>query len=224
MYMARCCLQCNNVSYAKNQSQRAGCYLQCSTAVIFFAKANKNKNKKNKKKTALRVLSGKTECGCVLPRSKEGQGREYTEKDSEYVPTIPTPSPSTQPRKRRTRGSVKLRASSVPLNIPRKQKKQILPIIDEESNETFNGNLEKELADVNSKNLPEMSDGFNGMLPKGILSRFVWQKFTVAIYCKNSKISVLFVFFVCTVRIKWKSSEINLLLYKIKQQQTSGES
>ena len=175
----------------------------------------------------MRGWSSKTECGCVLFRPKEGQGREYTEKDSEYVPTIPTPSPSTQPRKRRTRGSVKLRASSVPLNIPRKQKKQILPIIDEESNETFNGNLEKELADVNSKNLPEMSDGFNGMLPKGILSRFVWQKilqlqFTV----KTAKFPFFSLFLVCLciVRKKWKSSEINLLLYKIKQQQTSGES
>ena len=106
-------------------------------------------------------------------RSKEGQGREYVEKDSEYVPTVPTPSPSTQPRKRRTRGSVKLRASSVPLNIPRKQKKQILPVIDEQSEETFNGNLEQELADVNAKNLPATSDGFNGKLPKGILPRCV---------------------------------------------------
>ena len=122
-------------------------------------------------------MHGEAECGCVFRRPKEGQGREYTEKDSEYVPTMPTPSPSTQPRKRRskrrTRGSVKLRASSVPLNIPRKQKKQILPIIDEESNETFNGNLEQELADVNEKNLPEMSDGFKGVLPNGILPRFV---------------------------------------------------
>ena len=61
----------------------------------------------------------------------------------------------------------------MPLNISRKYKKQILPIIDEDSNAAFNGDLDKELADINSKNLQETSDAFNGILPKGILPRFV---------------------------------------------------
>ena len=78
-------------------------------------------------------------------RTQEGQGREYTEADREYVPLIPTPQVPPQPRQRRTRGTAKLRASSVPINVPRKSKKRILPVINEESSVAFNGVLGKEL-------------------------------------------------------------------------------
>ena len=86
---------------------------------------------------------------------------------------MPTPQLPPQPRTRRTRGTARLRASSVPLNIPRKNKKRILPVIHEESDAAFNGDLERELNDVNTKNLKERSDMFNGTLPKGVLPRFV---------------------------------------------------
>ena len=104
-------------------------------------------------------------------RTKEGQGREYTEDDSEYVPTIPTPP---LPRRRRTRGSVRVRASSVPLTIPRKDKKQILPVIDEESDAAFNGDLDKELEKVNAENLQAKPETFDGALPAGVLPRSVY--------------------------------------------------
>ena len=103
-------------------------------------------------------------------RSKEGQGRECTEEDRDYVPTIPTPP---LPRKRRTRGAVKTRASSVPVTIPRKNKKQILPVIDEESSAAFNGDLDRELEDVNTKNLQGNPETFDGVLQNGVLPRSV---------------------------------------------------
>ena len=108
---------------------------------------------------------------CVI-RTQEGQGREYTEEDREYVPPIPTPRLPPQPR-RRTRGTSKLRASSVPLNIPRKCKKRILPVINEEERATFEDDLGKELAEVNAKNLQKGDDAFNGTLPQGVLPRCV---------------------------------------------------
>ena len=103
-------------------------------------------------------------------RTKEGQGREYTEDDREYVPAIPTPP---LPRRRRTRGAVKTRASSVPISIPRKNKKRMLPVIDEESGDAVNGDLDKELEDVNTENLQEKPEMFDGVLPTGVLPRFV---------------------------------------------------
>ena len=111
---------------------------------------------------------------CV--RTQEGQGREYTEADREYVPSNGTQRKPPQPRQRRTRGTSKTRASSVPLNIPRRSKKRILPVIDEETNVGVNDDLEKELADIDAKNLQKEMDTVNGTLPNGILPRFVWNR------------------------------------------------
>ena len=106
---------------------------------------------------------------CVI-RTQEGQGREYTEKDREYVPPISTPRLPPQPR-RRTRGTSKLRASSVPLNTSRRGKKRILPVINEEESATFEDDLGKELSDINAKNPQQGENAFNGTLPQGVLPR-----------------------------------------------------
>ena len=110
-------------------------------------------------------------------RTDEGQGREYTEADREYVPSTPQIPPP--PSRRRTRGTSKLRASSVPVNVPRRHKKRILPVINEEESSTFEGELGKELQDINTKNLQKGLELFEGSLPKGVLPRSVleWQKF-----------------------------------------------
>ena len=121
-------------------------------------------------------MNSASNCCVVCVRTQEGQGREYTEADREYVPSNPTLQVPPQPRQRRTRGTSKTRASSVPLNIPRKSKKRILPVIDEESSVTSNGDLGKELAEINAKNLQKGLDTFNGSLPNGILPRFVWNR------------------------------------------------
>ena len=104
-------------------------------------------------------------------RTEEGQGREYTEEDREYVPPKPQiPPPSSR---RRTRGSSKLRASSVPINVPRRRKKRILPVINEEDSSTVEGELGKELQNINTRNLQKGLEEFEGSLPKGVLPRSV---------------------------------------------------
>ena len=109
---------------------------------------------------------------CVF-RKQEGQGREYTEEDSEYVPTQPTTQVPPQSRQHRTRGSSKLRASSVPVTIPRRVKKRILPVIDEETSAANTDVLGKELKEINGKNLQKSDDAFNGILPQGVLPMYV---------------------------------------------------
>ena len=81
---------------------------------------------------------------------------------------MPTPRLPLQPR-RRTRGTSKLRASSVPLNIAKRGKKRILPVINEHESATFEDDLGKELKEVNAKNLQQGEDTFNGALPQGVL-------------------------------------------------------
>ena len=106
-------------------------------------------------------------------RNEEGQGREYTEEDREYIPPTPQiPPPSSR---RRTRGSSKVRASSVPINVPRRRKKRILPVINEEEDSTVEGNLGEELQNINAKNLQKGMEDFDGSLPKGFLPRSVLQ-------------------------------------------------
>ena len=83
---------------------------------------------------------------------------------------MPTPRLPPQPR-RRTRGTSKLRASSVPLNISRRGKKRILPVINEEESATFEDDLGKELNEINAKNLQQGENAFNGTLPQGVLPR-----------------------------------------------------
>ena len=113
----------------------------------------------------------KATVGICLFRQQEGQGREYTEEDREYVPSPSTTQLPPHSSQRRTRGSAKLRASSVPVTIPRRSKKRILPVINEEASAANSDVLGKELNEINGKNLPKGEDALNEMLPQGVLPR-----------------------------------------------------
>ena len=143
-----------------------------------MSKEKKHKSTENKAQRERGGVKEKLNVVLCSIRKQEGQGREYTEEDSEYVPTPPTTQMPPQSRQRRTRGSAKNRASSVPVTIPRRSKKRILPVINEEASAANTDVLGKELNEINGKNLQKSGDAFNGILPQGVLPMYVKMNFT----------------------------------------------
>ena len=53
--------------------------------------------------------------------------------------------------------------------LPKKAKKQVLPVIDEKKMTSFTKNVGDELADINSNNLQNKAENFTGPLPNGFI-------------------------------------------------------
>ena len=116
-------------------------------------------------------------------RKKEGNGNEWTERDDDYSPP---PSSTPQMQRRRTRSTSRSRAPPPP-RIPRIPRKRILPAINEQKTSGGDGSLDKELADINNKNLQDQEEYFDLDLPKGFKPRYeVRRELTVRVKEKKA--------------------------------------